>query len=70
MYAVVLAGGKGERLRPFTEDRPKPWEPAIPVEENVAEYVDWIRGQSGTKHYLEEAEEVMRQRGVLLRVER
>src|SRR5436853_600959 len=46
------------------------WEPAIPVEENVAEYVDWIRGQSGTKHYLEEAEEVMRQRGVLLRVER
>lgn len=46
------------------------WEPTVPVEESVREYVGWIREQSGTQAYLEEAERVMREQGVLLRVER
>jgi len=41
------------------------WEPTIPVERNVAEYVAWIKEQRGTKEYLEEAEWVMRERGVV-----
>lgn len=46
------------------------WEPSIPVEQSVREYVLWLRGQSGTKQYLEEAERVMREQGVLLRANR
>ena len=27
MYAITVAGGEGQRLRPYTEDRPKPMVP-------------------------------------------
>ena len=26
---IILAGGKGERLRPYTDDRPKPMVPIL-----------------------------------------
>jgi len=45
------------------------WEPTIPVEQNVAEYVAWIKEQRGTREYLEEAERVMREQGVVQQVE-
>lgn len=41
------------------------WEPTVPVEESVRQYVEWIRGQTGTAEYLHEAERVMRQAGVV-----
>jgi len=41
------------------------WEPTIPVEQNVAEYVAWIKEQRGSKEYLEEAERVMREQGIV-----
>lgn len=55
------------------------WEPLIPVEHNISEYTEWIRtqdgmGEIGTQNgmgeHLEEAERVMRENGVLLRVDR
>src|ERR1051326_8635649 len=36
------------------------WEPAIPVEQNVREYVAWLDGQSVSKEFLMEAEQVMK----------
>jgi len=47
MYAIVLAGGKGERLRPFTEDRPKPMVEimGIPM---LGFQVQWLQGQGVT----------------------
>jgi len=41
------------------------WEPAISVEENVRQYVDWIRKQTVSKDFLIEAERVMRESGVV-----
>lgn len=46
------------------------WEPTIPVEQNIAEYVSWIKEQQGTREYLEEAERVMREQGVIQRAEK
>lgn len=44
------------------------WEPAISVEQNVSEYVAWMHQQVGTQEYLEEAERVMREQGVVRNV--
>jgi len=47
MHAIVLAGGKGERLRPFTEDRPKPMVEimGIPI---LGYQLQWLAGQGVT----------------------
>lgn len=41
------------------------WQPVTPVEQNAREYVAWMREQEGTAEYLEEAERVMREQGVV-----
>ncbi len=47
MYALILAGGRGERLRPYTEDRPKPM-----VEVNgtplIGHQLNWLKAQDVT----------------------
>lgn len=47
MHAIVLAGGRGERLRPFTEDRPKPMVEimGIPI---LGYQVEWLQAQGVT----------------------
>ncbi len=46
------------------------WEPTIPVEENVRQYLEWLDTQSGTEEYLLEAERIMAEQGVIQRVAR
>ncbi len=44
LQAIILAGGKGERLRPFTDDRPKPM--VLILEKPILEYqVRWLVSQ-------------------------
>lgn len=48
MRAIILAGGKGERLRPFTDDRPKPMVEVlgIPI---IGYQIQWLQAQGVTE---------------------
>ena len=41
------------------------WSPAVPVEQSVREYLDWMSAYRDTRPYLEEAERVMQQQNVV-----
>jgi dTDP-L-rhamnose 4-epimerase len=41
------------------------WQPAIPVEQNVHEYVAWMLEQTGTDEFFREADKIMREQGVI-----
>ena len=41
------------------------WKPAIPIEQNIAEYVAWIQQQKVSSEYVLEAERVMKEQGVI-----
>jgi NDP-sugar pyrophosphorylase family protein len=44
LQAIILSGGKGERLRPFTDDRPKPM--VLILDKPILEYqVRWLASQ-------------------------
>lgn len=42
LYAIIIAGGQGERLRPLTNDRPKPMVP-LAGKPLLAHQLDWLR---------------------------
>lgn len=46
------------------------WQPTIPVEENVRQYLEWLDTQTGTEEYLFEAERIMAEQGVVQKVAR
>lgn len=48
MHAIILAGGRGERLRPFTEDRPKPMVEVLGVP-ILAYQLQWLHTQGVTE---------------------
>jgi dTDP-L-rhamnose 4-epimerase len=43
------------------------WQPTIPVEQNVHEYVSWLMEQTGTDEFFREADKIMREQGVIRR---
>jgi len=46
------------------------WQPSVPIEQNVVEYLEWMSGFTGTADYLAEAEKVMREQQVIRSVAR
>jgi NDP-sugar pyrophosphorylase family protein len=47
VFAIILAGGKGERLRPLTGDRPKSMVPLL--DKPIIEYqIEWLRASGVT----------------------
>ncbi len=41
------------------------WQPTVPVEQNVYEYVAWLREQTVTDEFIREADRIMREQGVI-----
>jgi dTDP-L-rhamnose 4-epimerase len=54
----------------LTRMRSLGWEPHTPVEDNVRQYLEWLDTQVGTDEYLLEAERVMKEMGVVRKVDR
>jgi len=44
------------------------WRPTVPVEQSVAEYLEWMRQQTVTDEFILEADRIMRQKDVIQRV--
>jgi len=62
-------GDTRHTISDITRMRRLGWEPVTPVEQNIHQYVEWIRTQSVSKEFLLEADKVMKQSGVVRRAQ-
>jgi dTDP-L-rhamnose 4-epimerase len=51
----------------LTRMRALGWEPTVPVEENVRQYLEWLETQADTSEFLQEADRVMAEQGIVQR---
>ena len=60
-------------MRHLTSDTAKirsaGYQPQVELEEGIERYIDWIRSQSGIRDYFSEAEQILKSKGIVHRVE-
>ena len=60
-------------MRHLTSDtnkvRAAGYNPEVALEEGIARYIDWIRSQSDIRDYFSEAEQILKSKGIVHRVE-
>ncbi|HZR78733.1 MAG TPA: SDR family NAD(P)-dependent oxidoreductase [Chthoniobacterales bacterium] len=60
-------------MRHLTSDtnkvRSAGYKPGVALEEGIARYIDWIRSQSDIRDYFSEAEQILKSKGIVHRVE-
>jgi dTDP-L-rhamnose 4-epimerase len=60
-------------MRHLTSDTAKirsaGYKPQVELEEGIARYIDWIRSQSDIRDYFSEAEQILKSKGIVHRVE-
>jgi len=52
-----------------TKIRSAGYKPQIELEEGIQRYIDWIRSQSDIRDYFSEAEQILKSKGIVHRVE-
>jgi dTDP-L-rhamnose 4-epimerase len=53
----------------ITKVRAAGYKPQVELEEGIRRYIDWIRSQSDVRDYFSEAEQILKSKGIVHRVE-
>ena len=52
-----------------TKARAAGYKPQVSLEDGIQRYIDWIRSQSDIRDYFSEAEQILKSKGIVHRVE-